>query len=412
MRHIARALAGVAAALLAVAPVQPAAAVTHPRSDEWWFSAWGVESDVWPVTKGAGVTVAVLDTGVNAALPEFSGAVLKGGDSTGEKSDGRKDLDEEKHGHGTGMAALIAARGGGSSGFVGIAPEAKILPVHDSVKFGDKNNAFDSFAVSIRFAVDHGAKVINISQGVNSDAMDEHCDPDVQDAIAYAIDHDVVVVASSGDSGNTSNWPELPGSCAGVLAVGGFGPDLRAWGGTQRQPYVAVAAPGDHIPLIGRNDQFYPNTWGTSASAALTSGAVALIRAANPHMPARTVVQRLIATAKPLGKGKWNDKTGYGAIQITAAMNPSRYPVASGAPNPVYASFDKWRASQTGTPPRPSPSLQAQDQGEHKTSILPFVIGGVVLVVVVGLAFLLISRRRRPQEPMTPSSPMNGHHGY
>jgi hypothetical protein len=81
--------------LLAVlAPVRPAAATPHPLSGEWWFSVWGIESDVWPVTKGAGVTVAVLDTGVNAALPELSGAVLKGEDSTGGKTDGRKDLDE------------------------------------------------------------------------------------------------------------------------------------------------------------------------------------------------------------------------------------------------------------------------------------------------------------------------------
>ena len=401
--HISRVLAGVAAVLLAVMAMRPAVAAPRPLSGEWWFSVWGIESDVWPQAMGGGVTVAVLDTGVNAALPELSGVVLEGGDSTGRKSDGRKDLDPRNGGHGTGMAALIAGQGGGTTGFVGIAPKAKILPVHDASEFGDKNGQFEALAAGIRFAVDHGAKVISISQGVTSETMDNHCESGVQDAIAYAIDHDAVVVASAGNTGNTSNWTELPASCPGVLAVGAIDPSLRPWHGTQRQPYVAVAAPGDGVPLVGKRGELFPNSWGTSISAALTSGAVALIRSRNPHMPARTVVQRLIATAHPLGKSRWNNQTGYGAIQITAAIDPSRHPVAASAPNPVYARFDKWRASRHGTPPTPSPSapLQAQDRDKHKTSALPYAIAGSALVVVMTLAIVLIARRRRPAAPAT-----------
>src|SRR5262249_22430653 len=151
---------------------------------------------------GKGVTVAVLDTGVDAAVPELSGVVSKGGDTTGAKTDGRKDLDDRDGGHGTGMAAFIAGQGGGRCGFVGIAPEARILPVHSNVRFGDKNNAFESYAAGIRFAVDHGAKVINLSQGVTSESMKNHCDPGLQDAIGYAVDHDAVIVASAGNTGN------------------------------------------------------------------------------------------------------------------------------------------------------------------------------------------------------------------
>lgn len=401
MRHIRGVLAAAAAGLLAIMPSQPAVAAPHPLSAEWWFSAWGVQNDVWPVTKGGGVTVALLDTGVNAVLPELSGVVLKGGDSTGEKTDGRKDLDDRNGGHGTGMAALIAGQGGGRSGYVGIAPDAKILPIHDAVQFGDKIDGFESFAIGIRFAVDHGAKVINISEGVTSETMKDHCEPRIQEAIGYAIDHDVVIVASSGDSGNTSNWAELPGSCAGVVTVGGFGPDLHAWNGTQRQPYVAIAAPGSRIPTIGKHGQYFPDGEGTSASAALTSGAVALIRAANPHMPARTVVQRLIATARPLGKARWNDRTGYGAIQITAAMNPSRYPVAVNAPNPVYASFDKWRASQRGTrpsPPGPEHSPLSRSRSTGGGTVLPLIVASAVVLVVAIVVTIGISRRRRSRE--------------
>src|SRR4051812_46269629 len=282
-------------------PVRPAAATPRPLAGEWWFSVWGIESDVWPVTKGAGVTVAVLDTGVNAALPELSGAVLKGEDSAGGKTDGRRDLDEQEGGHGTGMAALIAGQGGGRTGFMGIAPAAKILPIHDAARLGDKYGVYESYARGIRFAVDHGAKVINFSQGVTSAMLDQHCEPGIQNAIAYAADHDVIVVASAGNTGNTTNWPELPASCAGVLTVGAIGPTLRPWVGTQRQPYVAVSAPGDKMPTVGKKGELFADGSGTSASAALTSGAIALIRSKNPHMPARTVVQRLIGTAKPLG---------------------------------------------------------------------------------------------------------------
>jgi subtilisin family serine protease len=91
------------------------------------------------------------------------------------------------------------------------------------------------------------------------------------------------------------------------------------------------------MPTIGKKGVLFANGSGTSASAALTSGAIALIRSKNPHMPARTVMQRLIGTAKPLGGRGWNSRTGYGAIQITSAMNPERYPVPANAPNPVYA---------------------------------------------------------------------------
>ncbi|GAB2865108.1 type VII secretion-associated serine protease mycosin [Actinoallomurus bryophytorum] len=402
-------LAAALTLLSVVMPVRAEATTPHPRSTEWWFSVWGIESDVWPVTKGAGVTVAVLDTGVNAALPELSGVVLKGEDSTGGKTDGRRDLDDREGGHGTAMAAMIAGQGGGTTDFVGIAPEAKILPIHDAGRLGDKNGLFESYAEGIHFATDHGAKVINFSQGVTSATMDGHCEPGIQSAIAYAVDHDVVVVASAGNTGNTTNWPELPGSCAGVLTVGAIDPALRPWKGTQRQPYVAVAAPGDRIPSIGKKGELYRDGRGTSASAALTSGAVALIRSSNPHMPARTVVQRLIATARPSGGSRWNDQTGYGAIQITSAMNPKRYPVSADAPNPVYAALDKWRAAQRGSVVRPQPSPQAQKRDTSGSSF-PLALGGAVLIALTALV-VVYRRRSRRSPPAMADEPMNEYRG-
>jgi membrane-anchored mycosin MYCP len=390
-----RLFAAVAAVALTVMTPLPAHALPRPRSDEWWFSAWGVQKDVWPITRGAGVTVAVLDTGVNAKLPELSGAVLKGGDTTGAKTDGRRDLDKQGGGHGTGMAALIAGQGGGSTGFTGIAPGAKILPVRVDSKFGDKSSLFEAFAAGIRFAVDHRAKVINLSMAVNSAAMPDRCDSDVQDAIAYAIQHDVVVVAGAGNTGDTDNWPMMPASCPGVLAVGAIDPKLRPWKGSQRQSYVAVAAPGAGSGIVGAKDEYFPQAWGTSIATALTSGVVALIRSHNPRMPARTVVQRLIATTLRTGGGGRNDQTGYGPIQITSAMNPQRYPVAADVPNPVYQAFDRWQATRYGVGSSP-PAVKPSAAGEiHKRKgILPFVVGGAAFVIVVGIIVVILARAR------------------
>ncbi|WP_372494374.1 S8 family serine peptidase [Actinoallomurus purpureus] len=382
-------------------PTATASALPQPRQEEWWFSAWGIESDVWPTTTGVGVTVAVLDTGVNAKLPELAGAVLAGSDTTGRKTDGRQDLDEENYGHGTAMAALIAARGGGATNFVGIAPGAKVLPVHVTPQAGDPVGQYKTYANGIRYGVDHGAKVISISQAANSTSLPNHCDPDLQDAVSYAIQHDVVVVAGAGNWGAGGNWPELPASCAGVLAVGAIDKTLQPWADTERQSYVAVAAPGVG-GTIGKDGRYFAKSWGTSMATALTSGAIALIRSRNPEMPARTVVQRLIATARPLGSPKWNDRTGYGAIQITAAMNPDRYPVPSNAPNPVYEALEKWQASRSAAE---GPSTARPGRASHKgdrigvTTIA--IAGAIVVVLLVGG---IVATRRRPRRALSVSS--------
>jgi membrane-anchored mycosin MYCP len=392
-----RLLAAVAAVLLVLLTGRPATAAPRPPRAEWWFSVWGVEKYVWPYNAGAGVTVAVLDSGVNASLPELSGAVLKGTDTTGRKSDGRKDFDDKDGGHGTGMAALISGQGGGTTGYVGVAPKAKILPIHVTSKFGDPVGQYEAMAAGIRFAVSHHAKVINISQGITSATLQDHCESGIQEAIADAVEHDVIVVASSGNEGNTTNWPELPGSCAGVLAVGGIERTLRPWTGTERQPYVAVAAPSVG-PVVGRTGLYAPRATGTSISAALTSGAIAIIRSLNPRMPARTVVQRLMATAYHSKTSPWNDQTGYGPIQVTSAMNPQRYPVPASAPNPVYERFDKWQASRYGVA---SPVSQGAPSAEHgrtsshrgmPTALLVSTIVGAI-VVLVGLVLVFVRRR-------------------
>jgi type VII secretion-associated serine protease mycosin len=370
----------------------PALAAPSPRSDEWWFQAWSVQTKVWPLSTGAGVTVAVIDDGVNAQLPELSGAVLPGLDTTGGNTRGQVDFDKE--GHGTSIAALIAGRGGGRTGYVGLAPEAKILPVrlpHGSATEDD----ITEIARGIRFAADHGAKVVNMSIGGTA----VRCADDLQSAIAYAIRHDVVLVAAAGNDGNGTNAAEQPARCPGVLAVGAVTKATKPWNQTQRQNYVTISAPGAQMGLVGKDGTYYPDSAGTSGAAALTSAAVALIRSRNPGMPGRTVVQRILATAMPVGDKKWDPRTGYGVVLVRSAMDPAEYPVPANAPNPVYEAFDRWQAS-TDRAPSQQPVAAAkrkpeEDTGGLSTSTVVAGAAGAGLVVAGVVAGLLIMTRRR-----------------
>jgi hypothetical protein len=201
-------------------------------------------------------------------------------------------------------------------------------------------------AAGIRYAVSHGAQVINLPFGIGRTSP-AACDPVLQAAVAYAIGHDVVLVASSG---NTSLYagPGEPASCAGVLAVGGTEPDGSLWRGSTRQPYVAVGAPADHMVYVGRDGRYTITGAGTSFSAALTAGTAALIRSRYPDMPWYQVDQRLTGTATPAGHPVPNQGFGYGIINPARAVNAAAYPVHASAPNPVFAKFARWLATPAG----------------------------------------------------------------
>ena len=253
----------VTALALAAAPPAWGAPRVQPLPGEWWFSAWDIQTRVWPLTMGAGVTVGLLDSGVQASLPDLRGAVVPGGDTTGAGTDGMTDDAGSDDGHGTAMAALIAGQGTGG-GPAGIAPAAKILPVrvgglHDTSPEG--TDATD--AAGIRYAVGHGAQVINMSFG-SVTSSPAGCDPVLQNAVAYALQHNVVVVASAGNDNKIGNPAEEPASCAGVLAVGAVNPNLTLWPDSEQQPYVAVTAPGSQVGFLGMDGRYFPDGYGTS----------------------------------------------------------------------------------------------------------------------------------------------------
>lgn len=210
----------------------PARAADTVRGLQWYLDPLKIPQ-AHKLSRGKGVVVAVVDSGVYAAHPDLKGQVLPGkGLSADVAADGRSDPDAQK-GHGTGMAGVIAGRGGGVMHELGIAPEAKILPVGLGA---DDRNA--DIAAGIRWAADHGADVINVS--LANDSLKR----ELADAIRYALSKDAVVVAGAGNVDQGMVGVQAPASIPGVVAAGGTDRAGGLWTGSATGPELVLAAPG------------------------------------------------------------------------------------------------------------------------------------------------------------------------
>jgi type VII secretion-associated serine protease mycosin len=347
--------------------------------------------EVWQITEGNGVTVAVLDSGVDESVPELAGAVLPGADFTAAGGDGTVNGGT---GHGTRMATLIAGHGG-DRGFRGVAPAATILPVRVSSDDPATDDVVDLDTQGIRYATDHGARVINISLASLGGG---DCPEPYVEALRYAADNNVIVVAGSGnDAGGPSGYP---GNCPGVLTVGATDRQLNPWADSHRSEYIDVAAAGVDLSAISvHGDPFRLD--GTSASTALVSGAIALVRAQYPDATADEILRRMIYTAGDIHTDGWDDATGYGVVQPIFALTEELPP---DAPNPVYEGLYEAEGAdpqQPGGPTlAPDASASGDSEGGGSGLVLLAVVGGlgllVILVVVIVLVVTLGRRRRRP----------------
>ncbi|MFH8451563.1 type VII secretion-associated serine protease mycosin [Streptomyces fungicidicus] len=315
------ALGGLLAAALVLVP----AATAHAdgiRARQWSLEAMRTQQ-AWQTTKGAGVTVAVLDTGVESDHPDLDGNVLTGTDLVGF---GASEGDRAWARHGTAMAGIIAGHGhgpGDTEGVMGIAPEAKILPVRVILEDGDPSRAKarstrgNALAEGIRWATDHGADVINLSLG--DDSASAHPEPGEDQAIQYALRKGVTVVASAGNGGEKGDHVSYPAAYPGVIAataVDRYG--TRAPFSTRRW-YATVSAPGVDV-IIADPDHKYYEGWGTSAAAAFVSGAAALVRAAHPDLTPAQVKRLLEDTARNAPADGRDDSRGFGLVDPAAAI--------------------------------------------------------------------------------------------
>ncbi|WP_151476744.1 type VII secretion-associated serine protease mycosin [Streptomyces albicerus] len=292
------------------------------RAKQWALDAMHTR-EAWRTTKGEGITVAVLDTGVDDEHPDLAGNVLTGKDMVGFGA-GRGDRSWARHG--TAMAGIIAGNGhgvGNADGVMGIAPEAKILPVRVILEDGDsargkaRNTRGNALAEGIRWAADHGADVINLSLG--DDSKSAHPEASEDAAVQYALKKGSVVVASAGNGGEKGDHISYPAAYPGVIAataVDRYG--TRASFSTRRW-YATVSAPGVDV-VIADPDQKYYEGWGTSAASAFVSGAVALVKAAHPGLSPAQIKQLLEDTARDAPTGGRDDSRGFGFVDPAAAI--------------------------------------------------------------------------------------------
>lgn len=320
-----------ATAVLTVATLPLLATPAHAdtvRSLSWHLDTLRIPR-AQQITKGAGVTVAVIDSGVQATNQDLVGQVVPGKAFVpGAAADGRTDPDK-KVSHGTAMASLIAGRGGGQQRLLGIAPQAKIMPA----AVGDSTEAM---AEAIRWAADQRVGVISLSMATLSRLVYSELD----DAITYAQQRDVVVVASSGnegeDLGQIARHP-------GVVSVGAVDRKGKVWEGSSRGAELAVTAPGvDVIASVNFGNGYGVGT-GTSTAAAIAAGVVALIRARFPDLDAANVINRLVSTATDKGNKGRDYLYGFGIIDPVRALTADvrtveANPLGAAAPVPDDAS--------------------------------------------------------------------------
>ncbi|MEU6545376.1 type VII secretion-associated serine protease mycosin [Streptomyces sp. NPDC046859] len=357
------------------------ASADYIREKQWALGAFAAE-DVWPESQGAGVTVAVVDSGVDATHPDLNGQVLAGKDFTGGE-----DAHEDLVGHGTKMASIIAGHGhgaGNDSGVIGLAPKAKILPLRTLQTRKDRNLE-ETWGPAVRYAVDNGAKVINLSFG--SDGGSKTSSEGVE-AIAYAQAHDVIVVAAAGNEGAAVIEPAaLPG----VVSVGAVNEKANLWEDSNTGKALALTAPGADI--VGANNTMsngYGVSSGTSEATAYVSAAAALVRSKYPDLTAGQVINRLIKTATfahHKGLKAPDEKYGYGIVRPYSALTTD---VPAGSKKNPLGQLEAASVSNQS-----SPGKDSATQAENESSSNLVLIGGIAAVVVIGVVAFVVIRSRR-----------------
>jgi type VII secretion-associated serine protease mycosin len=326
MRVHRRILTAVSAGIVLALAGATAAHADQVRGMEYWLSDYGV-SRAWATTRGAGVTIAVIDTGVDSSVPDLAGAVVGGTDVSGiGAASGQKPLGGSESSHGTWVASMLAGRGtGAGNGVIGVAPAASILSV--SVALGSANapvSSDDQIANGVRWAVDHGASVINMSLTRNT--LD--WPPSWDSAFLYAAAHNVVIVAAAGNRGSGTSEVGAPATIPGVLTVAGVDRAGKAsFDASSQGITIAVAAPSEQ--LVGANPGGGYVQWaGTSGATPLVAGIVALVRAAHPELDAANVINRVIRTARAVGQVP-SPIYGYGLVDANAAVTATVAPVTA-----------------------------------------------------------------------------------
>ncbi|MFC5805754.1 type VII secretion-associated serine protease mycosin [Streptomyces formicae] len=371
---------------------------TFPMKKQIAGIPWSLQrvllDELWQDTKGKGVRVAVIDTGVDDVNPQLKPAVdaSAGKDFLKPEKDavdkaasdrGKTDGTVDEVGHGTKVAGIIAARPRKGTGFVGLAPEATIIPIRQN---DEKNSGkSDTMADAIDHAIAKGAHVINISQDTTQ-ALDAQSS--LGQAVARAVAKEIVVVASAGNDGMDGKLKNTyPAAFPGVLAVASSDRNNERAAFSQAGEFVGVAAPGvDVVSTVPGGGQCVDN--GTSFSAPYVAGLAALLRAKHPKWEAHEIIAQIEQTAERSINGRDNF-VGWGVVDPVRALNESEdeKPPQSPAPDP-----------DPPKPPAPEPAhlalSETPQERDERYATYALGIGGVLVAVVAGTATVVRDSRR------------------
>ncbi|MEU2793528.1 S8 family serine peptidase [Streptomyces sp. NPDC007100] len=388
-----RAVGGVAVTGALLFGTAPVAAADETRDAQWILGSFGAEK-VWKESTGKGVIVAVIDDAVNGEHPDLRGNVLPGKNFIKGGTADRESVSD----HGTGMASNIAGHGhgvGNSDGVKGLAPEAKILPVAIP-EHGD----IDTLGEAVRYATDHGARVINMS--INP----SYISASVKKALAYAAQKDVVLVAGAGNDGANELGPLS--TSPGVIAVGAVDQAGKVWQKSNAGKELMLTAPGVHIRSAAASEPYQQES-GTSDATAYVSAAAALLRSKFPDLTAGQIANRLVKTAgmAPSLEGTQlpDPHYGYGFIRPYGALTRD---IPAGSKNgPLKAPEAQPSAGAGGANAASGGNQQAGDKKSAgiSTGVLVGVGVGVLVVIAIIVIAVVASQKKNRRNGPPPGGP-------
>ncbi|HEX9066094.1 MAG TPA: S8 family serine peptidase [Streptosporangiaceae bacterium] len=424
-RRLARRLAAAAAVASAIAAplalAGPASADQARQRQQWVLNALDVPA-AWNTTQGRGVTVAVIDSGVDPNVSDLTGQVTTGPDYTGVHT---LPSNPNWGAHGTWMASLIAGHGHGpghKNGILGVAPQSRILSVRVITDSSDPGHGAylnepawkgqRELADAIRYAVKRRAGVISMSLGYQSPSLA------VRAALQYALGHNVVVVASSGNSGATHAPQQhgaapysFPADYPGVIGVAAVNQAGQPAYFSSENLSVEVAAPGVNVPAQGRGSKYWVVS-GTSPACALTAGVAALVRSKYPKLTAAQVRDAIIGSSTHRPKGGYDDHVGFGTVDAAAALRAAAR-LGGQVPGGQTQAGRRAAAGYFGGGEPAVPAFPVAAQGKKRLYELLGLGAVSLLVLIVALWWLVRRRRRRVLRPRPafvpgPTGPLPG----
>ena len=387
------------------------------RDREWWLAGLHV-MQAWQKTEGSGITVAILGTGVDASYPGLAGSVIAGPDYTGS---GRTPGSPYWGVEGTAVAGIIASHERGS-GLVGVAPAVKILSVRVTLEFNDplasdqaiSRRLPQAIANGIRYAADHGARIIDLPLDPGTLGLTSKGDPAAaggspaeRAAVGYALSKGVILIAPAGDDGQGPDLVNYPAAYSGVIAVGAIARTGQLASFSSRRSDASLTAPGVSL-VTAAPPTGYGAISSTSTASGIVAGVAALVLSRFPHLTATQVTQALaestVAGASGAGLPALPARSaagaGYGAVDAIRALDMAAIITTASQPHqqpaPVVSSHQPARHAAVA-PRRPTASTLA---GSVLRDAVAAVAGLIVLLVV---ALLVVRFRRERSRDAAPN---------